>query len=135
MCVASRCEAAGGGGGVRQGSGLRQPRDRARGLGFSWRPRDKDYREIFGGGGLSQESLVGEWGKERKGTSKGLSRQVLLCTAGNPGRPSVYVPAPHLSWVEATSGGVSSLILPVHLMHGLSSPLDRVTGACGKQPW
>lgn len=59
MCVASRCEAAGGGGGVRQGSGLRQPRDRAGGLGFSWRPRDKDYREIFGGGGYPRKALLG----------------------------------------------------------------------------
>lgn len=66
MCVASRCEAAGGGGGVRQGSGLRQPRDRAGGLGFSWRPRDKDYREIFGGGVIPGKPCWGV-GKGKKG--------------------------------------------------------------------
>lgn len=36
--------------------------------------------------------------------------------------------------VEATSGVMSSPIFPVCLVHGLSSCLDRVTGAW-KQPW
>lgn len=65
MCVASRCEAAGGEGEVRQGSGHGQPRDQAGGLGFSWRPRDKDYREIFWG--MTPGKPCWGVGKGRKG--------------------------------------------------------------------